>query len=284
MHRGTIAAYGFDRSRDRARFAHECSARNLLDQQPLTLGGLLDVDPHDPPVPEKAWVRLVQYVAAGDHSALRELYERAREPVHTLIERITSSEAAADELTVSVFCDLWRRAPSFDPLADTVFRWIMKLARARALEDVRLAGGQPLGSSRAPERNGAEPDPAQSAWERLAQRLPAASGAPIGSAGRWTEPEWREVAPGITCKLLAADAHSDRVSLLVRLASGIAYPPHRHAGIEELHVLDGELWIEDRKLYSGAFTRAGPGTSDGRVWSETGCICVLITSRRDALG
>jgi hypothetical protein len=252
----------------------------VLDQPPLTLGGLLDADPHDPPVPEKAWVRLVQYVAAGDRSALRELYERAREPVHTLIERITSSHAAADDLTVSVFHDLWRRAPSFDSLVDTVFGWIMKLARARALESVRLAGGQPL----APELNSAAPDSAQSAWERLTQRLPAVSGAPIGSPAHWKEPEWREVAPGVSCKLLATDSHAGRVSMLVRLAPGVAYPPHRHAGIEELHLLEGELWIEDRKLYPGAFNRAEPGTSDARVWSETGCMCVLITSRLDVLG
>jgi hypothetical protein len=27
-----------------------------------------------------------------------------------------------------------------------------------------------------------------------------------------------------------------------------------------------------------------PGTGDKRVWSETGCTCVLITSTRDRLG
>ena len=29
--------------------------------------------------------------------------------------------------------------------------------------------------------------------------------------------------------------------MLVRLAPGAAYPPHRHAGVEELHLLEGEL-------------------------------------------
>jgi hypothetical protein len=60
-------------------------------------------------------------------------------------------------------------------------------------------------------------------------------------------------------------------------------PPHSHAGIEELHLLDGELWIDDRKLYPGDYNRAEPGSSDARVWSETGCTCVLITSTRDVL-
>jgi hypothetical protein len=53
--------------------------------------------------------------------------------------------------------------------------------------------------------------------------------------------------------------------------------------VEELYLLDGELWIDHRKLYPGDYNRAEPGTSDMRVWSETGCTCVLITSTKDAL-
>jgi anti-sigma factor ChrR (cupin superfamily) len=71
--------------------------------------------------------------------------------------------------------------------------------------------------------------------------------------------------------------------MLVRLVPGGEYPPHMHAGVEELHLLDGELWIDERKLYPGDYNRAEPGTGDKRVWSETGCTCVLITSAKDIL-
>jgi hypothetical protein len=70
---------------------------------------------------------------------------------------------------------------------------------------------------------------------------------------------------------------------LVRLAPGTAYPPHRHAGVEELFLLHGELWIDDRKLYPGDYNRGEPGAADERVWSETGCTCVLITSPSDVI-
>jgi hypothetical protein len=53
--------------------------------------------------------------------------------------------------------------------------------------------------------------------------------------------------------------------------------------VEELHLLEGELWIDERKLYPGDYNRAEAGTGDKRVWSETGCTCVLITSTRDIL-
>jgi len=123
-------------------------------------------------------------------------------------------------------------------------------------------------------------------WERLAERIAGNTdaGASQEPEARWVgEPEWKEVAPGISCKLLATDAANERVSMLVRLAPGVAYPPHMHAGVEELHLLDGELWIEDRKLYPGDYNRGEPGTGDSRVWSETGCTCVLVTSFRDIL-
>jgi anti-sigma factor ChrR (cupin superfamily) len=71
--------------------------------------------------------------------------------------------------------------------------------------------------------------------------------------------------------------------MLVRLAPGVDYPPHRHLGVEELLLLDGELWIDERKLHPGDYNRAEPGTADSRVWSETGCTCALITSTRDEI-
>ena len=54
-------------------------------------------------------------------------------------------------------------------------------------------------------------------------------------------------------------------------------------GRKQLHLLQGELWINDRKLYPGEYKRAERGTADQRVWSETGCTCVLITSASDPL-
>jgi anti-sigma factor ChrR (cupin superfamily) len=127
--------------------------------------------------------------------------------------------------------------------------------------------------------------PPASLWERLAQRIAAETGrAPVvPPPARRPEPEWEEAAPGISCKLLATDTEKRRVSMLVRLAPGTDYPPHRHAGVEELHLLHGELMVDDKKLYPGDYIRAEAGTVDHRVWSETGCTCVLLTSTQDVI-
>src|SRR5258708_6861274 len=73
------------------------------------------------------------------------------------------------------------------------------------------------------------------------------------------------------------------VSMLVRLAPGTDYPPHCHAGVEELHLLHGELMIGDKKLYPGDYNRAEPDSVDHRVRTETGCTCVLVTSTKDVI-
>ena len=122
--------------------------------------------------------------------------------------------------------------------------------------------------------------PSVALWDRLTERI----GAPTGPDPELpARPEWQEPGPGISCKVLATDTERNRVSLVVRLAPGADYPPHRHADTEELYMLDGVLKVDDKTLYPGDYLRSEPGTSDHRVWTETGCSCVLLTSIHDTL-
>jgi anti-sigma factor ChrR (cupin superfamily) len=127
--------------------------------------------------------------------------------------------------------------------------------------------------------------PAASLQARLARRIAEETGnAPVPPpAQHWSEPEWEQVAPGIECKLLASDTERQRVSMLVRLAPGASYPAHTHASVEELHLLEGELWLDGRKLAPGDYNYGAPGERDKSVRSETGCTCVLVTSTQDLL-
>src|ERR1043166_6166233 len=90
------------------------------------------------PVPEQDWTALVQSIAGGDQLALHALYERAHRPVFTLIMRITANRETAEELTIDVFHDLWRRASGDDPANGTVLGWIMNQARSRAIDRLRF--------------------------------------------------------------------------------------------------------------------------------------------------
>ena len=90
------------------------------------------------PVPEQGWAMLVQSIAAGDQLALHALYERAHRIVFTLIMRITANRETAEELTLDVFHDIWRRASGYDAVNGTVLGWIMNQARSRAIDRLRF--------------------------------------------------------------------------------------------------------------------------------------------------
>jgi RNA polymerase sigma-70 factor, ECF subfamily len=279
-------------------------------QRPATLGDVLYANAKAP-VPEQDWATLVQSIAEGDQLALHALYDRAHRPVFTLIMRITANRETAEELTIDVFHDVWRRASHYDDANGTVLGWIMNQTRSWAIGRLRFENRkkrsqglnlEPLGEVTADPHDELElpeereplhvalatldvPRPITSLQTRLALRIAEETGqSPVlPSEQRWSEPEWEQVAPGIECKLLATDTPRHRVSMLVRLAPCASYPGHTHAGIEELHLLEGELWIDQRKLFPGDYNYAAPGTGDDFVWSETGCTCVLITSISDVL-
>ena len=105
---------------------------------PGTLGDLLYADKGTVPLNETDWVRLVQSIAARDQGALRALYERAHRIVFTLVIRITNNRETAEEVTLDVFHDVWRRASTYDPAAGSVVGWIMNQARSRAIDRVRF--------------------------------------------------------------------------------------------------------------------------------------------------
>jgi quercetin dioxygenase-like cupin family protein len=172
------------------------------------------------------------------------------------VQAIAASEVAAAEAHISLCADCQRELESLRPVINQFVSWPTDVLR-----------------------------PPTSLQARLALRIAEETGEPpvLPSARRWSEPEWEEVAPGIECKLLATDDERHRVSMLVRLAPGASYPAHTHAGVEELHLLAGELWIDERKLFPGDYNYGAPGASDEHVWSETGCTCVLVTSTKDIL-
>jgi len=111
---------------------------NQRDREPRTLGDLLYSDPTKPRVSEQEWIALVRSIAARDQQALYALYERTHRLVFTLIVRICNDPATAEELTVDVFHDVWRRAGGYDPANGTVVGWVMNQARSRAIDRIRL--------------------------------------------------------------------------------------------------------------------------------------------------
>lgn len=105
-----------------------------------TLGDVLFGNKATRPVSEVVWVGLVQSIAKGDQRALHALYTQTHRIAFTLIMRIVGNRETAEELTIDVFHDVWRRAPTYDPAGGSVIGWIMNQARSRAIDRLRFDG------------------------------------------------------------------------------------------------------------------------------------------------
>jgi RNA polymerase sigma-70 factor (ECF subfamily) len=103
-----------------------------------TLGAVLYAGKIRAHLPEAYWAELVRSVTAHDQARFAELYARTHRLVFTLIVRIVGSRETAEELTIDVFHDIWRRAAAYDEKGGTVLGWVMNQARSRAIDRIRF--------------------------------------------------------------------------------------------------------------------------------------------------
>ena len=67
---------------------------------------------------------------------------------------------------------------------------------------------------------------------------------------------------------------------IVRFEPGARFPVHTHESPEFLFILEGELVQAGRRLGPGWASVAGAGTIDDDVYSETGCVFILVDRAR----
>ena len=190
------------------------------DEATRTLGSLLCTD-RAARAPEAEWLALIESMAAGDQSSLRALYERTHRIVFTLIMRIVDNRESAEELTVDVYHEAWRRASKYDAAAGSVIGWIMNLARSRAIDRVRFDRRKKRFStdSRAPTE--ARADPGSEAVE-LEQRKGA-----LREALRVLTPAQRQVIEAaffseLTCAEVARCLDQPQGTVKTRIRAGLA--------------------------------------------------------------
>ena len=80
---------------------------------------------------------LVARLAAGDESALRELYDRTSRRVFGLVLAVLRDGAAAEEVALEVYVQAWQQAGRFDPCVGSALSWLGNMARTRAIDTWR---------------------------------------------------------------------------------------------------------------------------------------------------
>jgi RNA polymerase sigma-70 factor (ECF subfamily) len=84
--------------------------------------------------------RMQQRLTRGEEAALGELYDRFASTVHSLAQRVTDDDDAADQVTREVFSHVWEHPGEFDPAGSSMRSWIASLVSERAVRRLREKG------------------------------------------------------------------------------------------------------------------------------------------------
>jgi len=147
--------------------------------------------------------------------------------------------------------------------------------------------------------------PRRDLWPAIRARLGTRGGAPHDAATLRTQvwKAWRAQRPsddwtlaardgdfeptdlaGIRVRRLFVDEEADRITMLVRMDAGAAYPAHRHGGAEECYVLEGDLEIVGKQeLRAGDYQRMETGSLHPVQRTRGGCLLLITSSRHDEL-
>lgn len=82
---------------------------------------------------------------------------------------------------------------------------------------------------------------------------------------------------GLTIRQLYQDVAMRETTMLLKCEAGVHYPAHRHGGVEEILILEGDLVIKEQVYYKGDYIRSDPGTIHA-LFTETGCVLFIRTS------
>ena len=95
--------------------------------------------------------------------------------------------------------------------------------------------------------------------------------------GRWDPTQ----VDGIEARRLFVDRDNDRVTMLIRMAAGTAYPRHVHGGPEECYVLAGDLRVDGKLMGPGDYQFAPEGCVHSVQSTDAGCLLLISSSLSD---
>lgn len=140
-----------------------------------------------PSLDEQEWAGFFARIAAGDQSALAELYDASSAKVFGLAMKILGDRDAAEEVTVDVYTQVWRKIASYDAQRGTPGSWLMTMTKNRAIDGFRsryLERGRQVPLDEAAELPGHEATPEQYSAGLERQRLVQAALAMLSTEQR----------------------------------------------------------------------------------------------------
>ena len=132
---------------------------------------------------------LMQVIAAGDQQALGDLYDITSPRVYGLAVRILGEVAAAEDVVIEVYAQVWSQAGAYDARRGSVLAWLLTRTRSRAIDLLRSrnrATERTAPLEQAGELPAETPDPEETSLAAERRRL-------IQQALEGLQPEQRQV-------------------------------------------------------------------------------------------
>jgi len=95
---------------------------------------------------------------------------------------------------------------------------------------------------------------------------------------RANEGEWIEACEGMLVKRLFVDEAKGTVTSLYKLLPGTHAATHRHSGVEERMVLEGDFHVNGEVFGPGDYRSSMPGTTDESPFTLGGTLLLIVES------
>jgi anti-sigma factor ChrR (cupin superfamily) len=93
---------------------------------------------------------------------------------------------------------------------------------------------------------------------------------------RKDEGVWQQVHEGIFAKTLFQNVKNGTTTYMVQFMPGAKTPLHRHPGMEECMVIEGDFQVDGKDLRAGDYHCATPGSIHDRPYSNNGAMVLII--------
>ncbi len=93
---------------------------------------------------------------------------------------------------------------------------------------------------------------------------------------RANEGEWREIADGVFEKVLFKSEKSGTITSLYKMMAGAKCASHRHLGVEECLVLEGDFHANGQVFGQGDYRSMMPGSVDEDLYTIGGALLLII--------
>jgi anti-sigma factor ChrR (cupin superfamily) len=90
------------------------------------------------------------------------------------------------------------------------------------------------------------------------------------------EGEWKQLCKGVHLKKLYTDEQTGLATSIVRMEAGTGLPMHRHTGVEQFYILEGDCVVHGERLGPGDYHRAEPGSIHETTYTIEGTLFLLI--------